>query len=159
MDEWRVVPESGSKKARGVIMPQLTSLVDVMTILLVFLLKSFSVEGNIVTPSADLELPVSTSKARPEPVATIEITRAMVMAEGEAVADVGSFAESDSMLIPELYAYMQDVSARAQTEKSAREVMIQSDRTVAFNVVKRVMYTCTRAGFLDFSVLVVMAEG
>jgi hypothetical protein len=42
----------------GTFRPQLTSLIDVMTILLVFLIKSFSVDGNLITPSDDLILPV-----------------------------------------------------------------------------------------------------
>ena len=45
---------------------QLTSLIDIMTILLVFLLKSYSAEGEIFTPSKGLVLPQSTAKKSPE---------------------------------------------------------------------------------------------
>jgi len=40
--------------SNGVAKPQLTSLVDMLTILLVFLLKSFSVEGYLVSAATDL---------------------------------------------------------------------------------------------------------
>jgi biopolymer transport protein ExbD len=49
----------------AIIKPQLTSLIDVMTILLVFLLKSFSVEGNLISVSTDMNLAESTSRKAP----------------------------------------------------------------------------------------------
>ena len=67
------------EKENGSFRPQLTSLIDVMTILLVFLIKSFSVEGNLITPSADLVLPVSESKQVPTPVTTIELTKDAIL--------------------------------------------------------------------------------
>ncbi len=87
----------------GSFRPQLTSLIDVMTILLVFLIKSFSVEGNLVTPAPDLELPVSSSVETPKPLPSIEITRSAVMSEGEVIAPISEFAVSDSLLVPPLY--------------------------------------------------------
>jgi biopolymer transport protein ExbD len=53
-----------SKKNLKAIKPQLTSLIDVMTILLIYLLKSFSSEGEIVTVSKDLMLPESSAKKK-----------------------------------------------------------------------------------------------
>jgi len=43
----------------------ITSLMDMMTIILVFLLKSYSVEDIQVKPSADLRLPASSAKRHP----------------------------------------------------------------------------------------------
>ena len=44
----------------------ITSMMDMMTIILVFLLKSYSTQDISVAPSEDLELPVSTVKKNPE---------------------------------------------------------------------------------------------
>ena len=63
----------------GTFRPQLTSLVDVMAIILVFLIKTFSTEGNIITPSSDLELPVSTAIKQPTPRWSIEIARDFIL--------------------------------------------------------------------------------
>ncbi|MBD3391914.1 MAG: hypothetical protein GF418_07590 [Chitinivibrionales bacterium] len=141
--------EPGSSTFR----PQLTSLVDVMTILLVFLIKSFSVEGNLVTPSPDLELPVSTSEKPPRPTCSIEITRNAVVADGNVLAALESFADADSLLIPTLYDWMRVEREKCDDTAKAPEVMIQTDKEVEFNIVKRVMYSCSRAGFADFTVL------
>jgi biopolymer transport protein ExbD len=146
---------AGPKKNSGAFMPQLTSLIDVMTILLVFLIKSFSADATILTPSKDLELPLSSSKVTPKAAASIEIAKNAVLADGNAVAGFDALATNDSLVIPTLLDYLQGVQARASSENSSRELMIQSDKAVEFSIIKRVMYTCSRAGFTDFSILVI----
>ncbi len=142
----------------GTFRPQLTSLIDVMTILLVFLIKSFSVEGHLITPSPDLELPVSTSKKAPRTMVSLEITKSSVLSEGVEIAEIDQFKDNDSLLIPLLYDWMFVQRAKSTDKKQDHEVLIQSDRDVEFNVVKRVMFTCSKAGFTDFSVLVLEEE-
>jgi biopolymer transport protein ExbD len=142
----------------GTFRPQLTSLIDVMTILLVFLIKSFSVEGHLITPSPDLELPVSTSKKEPKSMYTIEITKTSILSEGELITDIKDFEHNDSLIIPLLFDWMLVQKSKIDDTLRSREVLIQSDREIEFNVVKRVMYTCSRAGFVDFSVLVLQEE-
>jgi biopolymer transport protein ExbD len=131
--------------------PQLTSLVDVMTILLVFLLKSFSVEGTIVTPAKDLQLPASISNETPKPLPAIQITNKGVLIESTMLASMKELTESDSMLIPKLYSWL---SLQSGWIGTTREIMIQSDRNAQFSIIKKVMYTCSKAGIADFTVLV-----
>lgn len=138
----------------GTFRPQLTSLIDVMTILLVFLIKSFSVEGNLVTPSPDLELPVSTAEKTPRPVCNIEITRQAVNTEDGLIAGIDEIMQSDSLMIPTLFDWMILQKSELSDSTAAAEVMIQADKEVEFDIVKRVMFTCSKAGFEDFSVLV-----
>lgn len=135
--------------------PQLTSLIDVMTILLVFLLKNFSVEGELITPSKDLELPTSTIEKKAEPMFTVQISKNDLMVDGRPVTKVSSFAKSDSLLIPEFYQAIEGYVKVA----TAKEVMIEADRELPFNVIKRVMFTCSKAGLKDFSILVVQEGG
>ncbi|MCK5350984.1 biopolymer transporter ExbD, partial [bacterium] len=45
----------------------ITSMLDMFTILIIFLLKSYSAEGIILTIPADLHLPQSTTQSAPEP--------------------------------------------------------------------------------------------
>jgi biopolymer transport protein ExbD len=140
----------------GTFRPQLTSLVDVMAIILVFLIKTFSTEGNIVTPSSDLELPVSTAVKQPSPRWSIEISRDFILSDGAPIAVAKSYANSDSMLIPSLFDWLkQKRRLRADTTS---QVLIQCDREVPYAVVKKVMYTCSKAKFTDFSVLVIREE-
>ena len=150
----RFTPSSNS--GAGTFRPQLTSLVDVMAIILVFLIKTFSTEGNIVTPSTDLELPVSTSTKQPKPQWSIEIARDMVMSEGTVITSTKAYAKRDSLLIPELYKWLE--KKRAQRADSTSQVLLQCDKEVAYAIVKKVMYTCSKANFVDFSILVIQEE-
>ena len=141
-------------KNKGVFKPQLTSLIDVMTILLVFLIQSFSVDGNLITQSADLVLPLSSSQKKPRLVTTIEITKDGIISEGLIIAQNKSFSEADSLLIPNLFEYMKGKKAQLSDLQKLGEVMIQSDKENEFSVIKKVMFTCSKAGFKEFSLLV-----
>ncbi len=146
---------SSQGSMQGAFRPQLTSLVDVMTILLVFLMKSFSVEGTMVTPAPDLQLPVSTSDLPARPVLTIVLTPSAILHEDQRIASVASFAGADSLMIAPLHGWLTQQKAALSLSP---ELMIQADRSVEFAVVKRVMYTCSRAGFTDFTILT-LGEG
>lgn len=131
--------------------PQMTSLIDILTLLLVFLIQSFSAEGNLVTPSTDLTLPLSSSKKPARPSLMLELTRDGIVADGEQLASNGSFASSSDLLVKNVYAWLLAQKARV----AQRQIVLQCDRDLEFNIVKRVMYTCSKAGFTDFSVLVI----
>ncbi len=143
--------------AQGTFRPQLTSLIDVMTILLVFLIKSFSVEGNLITPSDDLVLPLSQSEKSPSLKPSVEITKEVLIADGVVLDSINAITSSDSMLIPALARWVRVTAGKTSTNEP-REVMIQADRDLSFDVVKRVMYTCSKSGFTDFSILVMREE-
>jgi len=138
-----------SDDSSAVCKPQLTSLIDVMTILLVFLMKSFSVEGNLITPSEDLQLPVSTSHEVPVPVPTLEISASAIISEGEKILSTADISEDDSL---ELQPLSEWLSPRRQ--ENMKEIMLQADQHIPFTVIKRVMFTCSKAGFDDFTILV-----
>jgi biopolymer transport protein ExbD len=137
--------------------PQLTSLIDVMTFLLVFLIKSFSVQGDVITPSANLELPVSNSRTPPKPAASVEITKNNVMAEGKVLSPLTSMDKTDPLLIPGVYKWMAFLHSRL-SDTLPHEVLIQADREIEYIHLKRVMYSCSKAGFIDFTLLAVEKE-
>jgi biopolymer transport protein ExbD len=138
--------------------PQLTSLIDVMVFLLIFLVKSFSVQGNVITPSANLELPVSSAQKPPRPTITIEITRGAISGEGRVLATLDSLGPDDSLLIKGVYDWMFVQHAKYADSVKTHEVLIQADREVEYRVLKRVMYSCSKAGSTDFTILAVRKE-
>ena len=138
--------------------PQLTSLIDVMTFLLVFLIKSFSVQGDVITPSENLQLPLSTSSKPPKPAASIEITNANVMAEGKILSPLTEVDRADPLLMPGVFRWMSQLRARFPGTSQSREVLIQADREIEYSFLKRVMYSCSKAGFSDFTILAIQKE-
>lgn len=149
--------KSGGDSKTGVFRPQLTSLVDVMTILLVFLIKSFSVENSLITPPTNLDLPVSTSEKLPQPRLSLSINPEAIMEDSTRLVTLREVEESDSLMIEPLFAHIEANKERAMVD-SVASVLIQCDKEVHFSVVKKVMFTCSRAGVEDFSVLVIREE-
>lgn len=139
----------------GSFRPQLTSLVDVMTILLVFLIKSFSVEGNLDTPARDLELPVSVSEKPPEPRFAFAVTRNAIVFESEIIASLESVEQSDSMNVAPLATWIESRKVKMGITGPLHDLVIHVDREVEFSIVKKVLYTCSMAGFKDYSIMAI----
>lgn len=144
---------------------QITSLVDIMTILLVFLIMSFSTEGEVVTVSNDLALPESTAKKKPELALKISISKNDIMVEGQKIATLSDLSGSDELNVPELEALLSD--RKETTERIARnstnvsfkgEVLIEADRKIQYKTLQKIMFTCGQIGFSNFSLLVLKKE-
>lgn len=141
--------------------PQLTSLVDVMTILLIYLLQSFSSEGDIVTVHKDLILPESSAKKPPELRVTLIVNNQYILAEDVKVAKVDEVLASDELIIPRLSDWLG--TRRAATEKIGKystttkfngDITIQGDKRIRFRLLKKIMYTCGQQGYNNFSLAV-----
>jgi biopolymer transport protein ExbD len=138
----------------AIMKPQLTSLIDVMTILLVFLLKSFSVEGNLISVSTDMNLAESTSRKAPVPALNLEITPCDVAVDGNPVVTLRDIEKSDSLMIPNLYEKLVEVTGSLRMLSNQGRIIIQCDRSVDFSILKKIMYTCGQAKLSNFSLLV-----
>jgi biopolymer transport protein TolR len=138
--------------------PQLTSLIDVMTFLLVFLIKSFSVQGDVITPSENLQLPLSITNKPPKPGTSLEITKTNILAEGKVISSLSTIDGTDSLLIKGVFQWMSLERAHFPETSQSREVLIQADREIEYSILKRVMYSCSKAGFTDFTILAVQKE-
>ena len=145
---------TGKWKKAAIMKPQLTSLIDVMTILLVFLLKSFSVDGNLISVLPEMELAESTSMKSPLSSLNIDVTRDQVLVDGKAVADIEEIKQLDSLMIDNLHAKLIAATESARMISNNGRIVIQCDRSIDFKVLKKIMYTCSKAQLSDFSLLV-----
>lgn len=71
-------------------------MMDMMTILLVFLLKQFSVQAAAAAMSEGLSLPTSSSEKPSTPAVNITITQSAILVEGDAVTPVRAGAVDPS---------------------------------------------------------------
>ncbi|MBN1128643.1 MAG: biopolymer transporter ExbD [Chitinispirillaceae bacterium] len=159
------------KKARGnrhlkAVRPQITSLIDIMTVLCFFMLKSFSTENQIITDTADLIIPESTAKKHPDLMLTIKVNNKHILCEDKIVADVPSALSSDDLVIPGLSRWLdfrrsatQKISQYSTTMSFKGNVIIQGDKRIRFRLLKKIMYTCGQQGYNNFSLAVRQKEG
>jgi biopolymer transport protein ExbD len=144
---------------------RVTSLLDMFTILLVFLLKSFSAEGQMVTNSDDLRLPESTSEKTPRSAPIISVTREWIILDDKPVVKIDDVKTNGDLLIKPLHDGLQQARDVAEKLGAMDErlgfhgtVDIMGDRDASFAVIKRVMYTCGRVGFNNMLLAVYKKE-
>ena len=141
---------------------KLTSMIDMFTILLVFLLKSYSAEGEIMSVSPDLKLPESSAKKSPQTASIVSITKDLILMDGHEVAKVSDILSSTQNLIPQLMADLKKkrqlserVGAISTTDIGFKgKISIQGDRELPYLVIKKIMFTCGQAGFNDIMLAV-----
>lgn len=85
----------------------------------------------------------------------LELTNNGVIADGRQLADNKTFAASTDLNVRNVYNWLLAQKARAISADAEKKIILQCDRGLEFNIVKRIMYTCSKAGFTDFSVLVI----
>lgn len=154
-DGFKVIKRSAKRK-RADLSLRLTSMIDMFTILLVFLLKNFSAEGQIISVSPDLKLPVSTAQKPPEVASVIAITENLVLLDGKPIIEAKNLMIGEQLIIPELFSELKKI--RSLSEKVGElstsiaftgKISIQADRELPYIVIKKIMFTCGQVGFND----------
>jgi biopolymer transport protein ExbD len=151
---------------------QITSMVDMFVILLVFLLKSYSTSPVNITPSDKLTLPASTSIKDPTDVLKLVVSKVGIFVEDKKVIDftdgklnVKDVETTDSQFIRSLYT---ELDSRAQQTRSIAsvndtlefdgKVIVQADRQMPYELLRKVMYTSMMAGYSDVKIAVMVKE-
>lgn len=140
----------------------LTSLMDVFTILVFFLLVN-SGQSELLESPRQMVLPESVVETKPRETVVIYVNKDEVIVQGEPVArvaDVLALNGADIEPIMARLAELQDrvIGASTQTVAQSREVTILADKEVPFIVVKQVMSTCTAQGYERISLAVVQKQ-
>ena len=137
----------------------LTSLMDVFTILVFFLLvNSGSVE--VVEAPKDVKLPESRVDSKPRETVIISISPEDILIQGMLAGTVDDVLEGDSAPLDKVRARLAElkenvIGLNTQVVAETREVTILADRSVPFTVVKQVMSTCTGEGYENVSLAVI----
>jgi len=137
----------------------LTSLMDVFTILVFFLLvNSGSVE--VVEAPKDVKLPESVVESKPRETVVISISAEEVVVQGKLVAFVEDILNNKESAIDPINARLAElkesvIGINTKTVAASQEVTILADRSVPFTVVKTIMSTCTAEGYENVSLAVI----
>ena len=149
----------------------ITSLLDILTILLVFLLQSYNSSGVVINVPKEISLPISRSESLNNFGVNVQVSKSQIWVNDTEIintedpAKAQIFDEGGRRIVP-LYNEMVKLKETVkQSEKLSPEVKKFSgvvnlvfDKTLKYNYLKRVMYTCAAAGYKEFK-FVVMSEG
>lgn len=146
----------------------ITSLMDIMTIILVFLLKSYSSNPVQLKQAKDLKLPFSQSIIDPAESTAVTITLNNLLVDDSPVIAIenGVVPESDrssgGYLIDPLFQKLQEavdhqkrVAKFNPQAKFTEVITIIADRHVPFSLLSQVMYTAGQAQFSKFKFAVI----
>ena len=142
----------------------LTSMIDMFTILVVFLLKSYSAEGQIVTVSEALALPHSHSEQQVELRLEVSVNNSVIVVDGDPVVAVDEQLLATGNSIPLLTARLKDhleytTRLKGTITEEDRKVNIQGDVAIPAILLQRVMASCSEAGYTLQNLAVIKLEG
>jgi biopolymer transport protein ExbD len=137
----------------------LTSMMDVFTILLFFLMFHSGTSELLQEPKS-VSLPDSVVESKPRETVVIVVGRDEVTVQGEVVArvaDIQAMPGQEVAPISERLAALRQnvIGVSTQAVAESQEVTVLADKSVPFNVVKTIMSTCTGQGYSRISLAVI----
>jgi biopolymer transport protein ExbD len=149
----KFVQKGSHGKKSGYAELNLTSMVDMLTILVVFLLQTFSASGELLVVSKNIVLPEASNFKDLERAPVIGVSKDSVTLDGVPVADASELNKENTVdwKITDLHDRMVTLKNNYKllhpTEDFKGSVIVQADKNVDFKVVKKIMYTCAVAGY------------
>jgi len=137
----------------------LTSLMDVFTILVFFLLANSS-SSEVLSPPKQIKLPDSVVETKPRETVVIIVSSDAVLVQGESVIATPDLLASKGEKIPAISERLGQlerniIGISTKTVADSREITILADKTIPFRVLKKIMTTCTDSGYGMISLAVV----
>ena len=139
----------------------LIPLIDILSVMVSFLLV-YSTEVEVIQNSKGIEIPQSISQTAPDRSVVVMITKSDLFVQGERVASVADVHAAAAPIIAQLRDALKrpllvgkDIS---ESTLAAREITIMADKTLPYEVLKKVMATCTDADYGKISLAVLQKE-
>ena len=151
----------------------ITPMMDMMTIILVFLLKSFSSSTSTITFDQNLQVPKSFTELKPKLAVTVTVTKKVILVEGDAVAPINAGrvdpavkrdGENGYYITPlveilEKHARREKKVAEMTGQKFEGQLMLVADQTTPYRLLTEVIYSCGQAEYANYRLLVLKAKG
>lgn len=130
----------------------LTAMVDVFTVLLVFLLKSYSAEGTLSAP-VPVNLPSSSATSAAELNLVVTVTEKELFLEKTRIEEP-SLLSTDLPDVPKLNEALGSLLQKNNPAPPQKKATILGDKKIPYFLLKKVIYTLSQNGFGDLSLAV-----
>ena len=141
------------KKTPGM---NLTSLIDVFTILVFFLLANSASNEALEAPRV-ITLPSSVVETKPKETVVVLVTQEYIMVQGTVVADTNEVIQSKAIVVEGIKRELLRQRSRiiGTEANEAPEVNVLADRKIPFSLLKKIMSSSTSAGYSKISLAVI----
>lgn len=149
----------------------ITSLLDILVILLVFLLKSYNSSGVTLDVPKDIKLPDSNSQTLNSAGVMIQVSKDKLWVDSETILDSENppkrlYDQGNRRIIPLYDTLVKKVEEIKTLRKQQPDVAkkfsgvanLIVDKTIKYSYVKKIMYTCAAAGFKQYKFVVLAKE-
>jgi biopolymer transport protein ExbD len=146
---------------------QITSMADIFTIILVFLLKSYATGAVNLTPAQGMLLPEAQAGEPAVEALKVEVSENALQVEGKPVTELKQFRVGSSDMLPngavsslekalDRERQRQLLIAKSNSDvKVDPKIMIVSDQRAPYQTVKAVLASAALHGYTDFKLVVV----
>jgi biopolymer transport protein ExbD len=139
----------------------LIPFIDILTVMVSFLLV-YSTNVEVVQNSKAIEIPQSISERQPRTTVVVMLTKEALFVQGERVASVAEVEATPGDIIEPLRAALkrptlvgQEISEKDLAE---REITVMGDKSLPYDVLKKIMRTCTDADYGRISLAVLQKD-
>jgi biopolymer transport protein ExbD len=146
----------------------ITAMMDMMTIILVFLIKSYATSSVTMTASEDLKPPISTTRLTPKDTIAITITPKHVLVDDKPWVDLenGMPRSSDlsGRLIMPLDAVLKKKVEKAKTIEErggtafSHELTVIGDKRIQYDLLMSVLYTAGQNELENYRFVVIQKD-
>lgn len=158
----------------------ITSMTDMFTILLVFLLQTYSTAEIQLTPDEGQRLPLSSAMINPTLAPQISLTKTELKLENNKLIEISSsqflskdLDPNDSNFILPLFKELEKLAKDEEAKKLASEtdpnvtynkaivdgrIILKADSSFDYGTLRKVMYTASMAGFPKLRLATVVGE-
>ena len=139
----------------------LIPMIDILSVLVAFLLV-YSTEVEVVQNSKGIEIPESIVEAKPRETVVVMLTKEDLFVQGERVASIADIrADQDSIIEPLRDALKRPLlvgQRMIERDLADREITVMGDKNLPYEVLKKVMATCTDADYGRISLALVQKD-
>jgi len=150
----------------------ITPMMDMMTIILVFLLKTFSSSSSTITFDQNLKVPSSTTQLKPKEAISVTVTKKVILVEGDGIAPIAGGRVDPAVKRDGENGYyitplVDILEKHARKEKKVAELtgipweaqlMLVADQTTPYRLLTEVLYSCGQAGYANYRLLVLKSK-
>jgi biopolymer transport protein ExbD len=173
-----------SAKRSVVAVLSLTAMVDLFTVLVVFLLQNYATTGEILEIPEGVSLPQAVQVKDLKPANVVIVSKNEVKLNNTRIVDIATVRAQQDWMVVALRLGVEELIRKGEDEKKAiahrlreaverikenevgevdsfRKMTIQADQDVDFLTLKKVMYSITEAGVyeINFAVLKKVEDG
>jgi biopolymer transport protein ExbD len=148
----------------------ITAMLDMMTIILVFLLKSYSASSVAMTASEEVRPPISTTRATPKDTVAVTITPRHVLVGDKKAVDLqngqvpasalqGRLVVPLDQLLKKEVEKLKFIAERNPNAPFSGELSVIGDKRVAYDLLLTVLYTAGQNELDKYRFVVIQKEG